>query len=225
MDRLITAIILSLAFVIASACSHSPAKTIYQASATSVLQLKKETNYGTGFVLEYNNQKYILTNKHICQDGEEIVFSENLGQMFFWVVPHYREEMDLYWNQEKVGTEKVLKISEEEDLCLLNYSGSKTPFKLSDSKLEVMDPVMVLGYPKFMKCGEPLVMEFGHYQGDFRQGDEVIHMSSARVLPGNSGSPLLNESGEVVGIVFAYFATNQFSSFIPLDKIREFLKQ
>jgi V8-like Glu-specific endopeptidase len=49
--------------------------------------------------------------------------------------------------------------------------------------------------------------------------------SSIQIYPGNSGSPVMNSSGDVVGIIFAGDNRTNYGSYVPVFKIREFLER
>jgi S1-C subfamily serine protease len=81
-------------------------------------------------------------------------------------------------------------------------------------------PVTAIGYP----LGGELTLSGGTvvdrvYGGDFGVPDEVLRISSL-VLPGNSGGPLLDRKGRIVGIVYAIEIATGFGLAIPIDTMR-----
>lgn len=80
--------------------------------------------------------------------------------------------------------------------------------------------VAVVGYP----LGGPLTITEGTVVdrvdgGRFDVPGDVLRMT-ARVEPGNSGGPVLNASGDVVGIVFAIEIATRFALAIPVDTLK-----
>jgi len=139
--------------------------------------------YGTGFFIASDG--YILTNNHIVENTIKVtVFSVNKDE--------YKAEV--------VGTDS------KTDLALLKVEGKNLPFtKLGDStQLKVGEWVLAIGNPLGMEhtVTAGIVSAKGRQLGgslnvpdyqDFIQTDAAINR-------GNSGGPLVNLEGEVVGI-------------------------
>lgn len=108
---------------------------------------------------------------------------------------------------------RVLSKSLFQDLCILETSGGDA-LQLGDEPL-YKDTVAIYGHP----LAGPLSMSIG---GITSRTDDDFD-STAPVKPGNSGSPVLNDSGLVVGIVFAYHLGRGDSIFISVARVKEFL--
>ncbi len=139
--------------------------------------------YGTGFFI--SSEGYILTNNHIVENAIKVnVFSVDGSE--------YKAKV--------VGTDK------KTDLALLKVDGKDLPYtQLGDSaQLKVGEWVLAIGNPLGMEHtvtagivsakGRQLAgsLNVPEYQ-DFIQTDAAINR-------GNSGGPLVNLGGEVVGI-------------------------
>ena len=82
------------------------------------------------------------------------------------------------------------------------------------------DAVTAVGYPR----GGPLTLSPGAVVdrvdgGELGVPGEVVRLS-ARVRPGNSGGPLLDSEGRIVGIVYAIETATGFGLAIPVDTMR-----
>ncbi len=84
----------------------------------------------------------------------------------------------------------------EYDLVILQVKGEGTPLPLGDSNLvQSGEPIIIIiGYPN-----EKYKVTTGNVQG-IRKTDNLMEMI-AGISKGNSGSPVLNDKGEVVGII------------------------
>jgi serine protease Do len=136
---------------------------------------------GSGVVI--NKQGHILTNAHVIEGANVI-------------------EVLLAKNRQKL-TAKVLGTDLKTDLALLKISGNVglVPLQLGDSDaLRVGDPVIAIGNPfgyshtvtSGIISAKGRVIGNGPYD-NFLQTDASIH-------PGNSGGPLLDINGRVIGI-------------------------
>lgn len=107
-----------------------------------------------------------------------------------------------------IGTERaaVERFSEANDLAVLRISRSKTPSYLSiaDQKSVTLgQQVFTIGYPAPDMLGSEAKFTEGVVSSLSVGGDAGYMQISVPVQPGNSGGPLLNGSGEVIGIVVA----------------------
>jgi S1-C subfamily serine protease len=140
---------------------------------------------GSGIVLD--SEGHVLTNKHVVEGAESIsVKLESEGQAYPATV---------------VGTEP------NSDLALLRVEAPAEklhPLKLGDSsKVEVGDPVVAIGNPfdleRTVTSGIVSALQREIQAPNGVTIDNVIQTDAA-INPGNSGGPLINASGEVIGI-------------------------
>ena len=100
---------------------------------------------------------------------------------------------------------EVVAVDEYKDLALLKIEGKDLPTAAigNSQRAEVMDHVMVLGFPLIESVGTELSMSDGRINS-IREGGRIPWFQiDANVNPGNSGGPLVNDKGEVIGIAVA----------------------
>jgi hypothetical protein len=140
----------------------------------------QEVKSGSGFI--FHPDGYILTNNHVVAGPVgpiTVIFKGNR-------IPA-----------------KLLTGDPKTDLALLKISGSNFPIlPIGESrKMSVMDPVLAIGYPMFSTIGYDVSAYDGNINA-IRQSDHApLLQIDANINPGNSGGPLLNDRGEVIGIV------------------------
>ncbi len=128
--------------------------------------------FGSGFFVDKNK---IATNIHVVDTPGPVLV----------------KLMDKETIYEVVG---VAAFDVEYDLVVLELAGEGTPLPLGDSnKVQIEDPVVAVGYPS----GKYKVTT-GNVHG-IRNSDNLIG-TTAKISDGNSGGPLLNDKGEVIGI-------------------------
>jgi S1-C subfamily serine protease len=168
--------------------------------------------YGTasGWVLYINNKPFIVTNKHVCADGEMFVQPSSSNIMY---------------HAQKVRASTMT------DLCLIvpeQDFPAVGGFQIAKRSAATNDILHVTGHP----FGSPL----GDFDCHFMEyGTAPASLDSLRVglldriiFPGNSGSPVLNDANEVVGVIFAYMRnphkqTEGVGAFIPREELLRFL--
>src|SRR3984957_8319561 len=139
---------------------------------------------GSGFVIRQDG--YILTNYHVIKNANQITVTVPGRQ----AVPA-----------------RVVTVDQEKDLAILQVSlRNVTALPIASSEtVQVLDTVTVLGYPLPTELGTALSASDGKVNAirDGRNGGTQLFQIDANVNPGNSGGPLLNNHGEVVGIIVA----------------------
>jgi S1-C subfamily serine protease len=188
---------------------------------------------GTGFLLATRivvNEKIVVTNRHVCEAGAEYVEqmtdgADTDGADFFIL-----RQKERYWMV------KRLAVSEETDLCLLSVPSevgtSASGLPLGNAEPTMGEQVIVYGHP-FLR---PLTRNEGTALNIFEDPMDLertlkgippmrIGRMDFIIMPGNSGSPLLNQNKEVVGVVFAMEVATKNGLYLPLNDLKRFLKQ
>lgn len=134
---------------------------------------------GTGFALSQDG--YIATNAHVIAGGDSIYVQNSKGDAYKARVVHQDLDHDL----------AIIKIIDS------NFSMPPLPYALSKSEAPLGQDVYTLGYPR-----DEIVYGRGYVssQTGFRD-DSNSYQVSIPVNPGNSGAPLLDRAGNVIGII------------------------
>lgn len=168
---------------------------------------------GTGIIISRDG--YVVTNKHVVGEARNITVVTSDGTT--------------YKNVQMLGTDPLndlafLKIKDVDDL---------TPAKLSDSSsVEVGQKVIAIGnalgqYKNSVTSGiisgqgRPIVAQ----DGESDEQLDNLFQTDAAINPGNSGGPLLNLSGEVIGINTAIAEDAEGIGFaIPINATKGLIK-
>jgi serine protease Do len=164
---------------------------------------------GTGFV--YDKSGLVLTNNHVVEDGTEISVK----------FADQREVPAKIVGRDKPADVAVLRV---EDHAL-------SPLRLGDSdSLEVGDWVVAIGNPFGLShtVSAGILSAKGRTHEDVKGLDEFGYFNflqtDAAINQGNSGGPLINLQGEVVGINSAIRANaNNIGFAIPINMVKELL--
>lgn len=159
------------------------------ASAGRTSQGKATEWSGTGFALKSG---YIVTNFHVIDDAKQI------------------EVHGVNGNASSNYTAVVVATDKNNDLAIIKISDSRfngfgsIPYSIKDSMVDVGEDVWVLGYPLTQVLGNEIKLTNGVVSSrSGYQGDVSTYQISAPVQPGNSGGPLFDSNGNIVGIVNA----------------------
>lgn len=139
--------------------------------------------YGaTAFVVSSNG--YLVTNYHVIDNADSIYVE---GQRERWL---------------RFQVEEVLSDARH-DLTILRIVDSsfigfaELPYTFRNEEADLAEPVYTLAYPRRdMVYGEGSISALSGYKGD-----TITYQISIPVNPGNSGGPLLDEYGNLLGIV------------------------
>lgn len=163
---------------------------------------------GSGFVI--NEQGYALTNEHVIRNAEDIKARFADGRSYKVKV---------------VGKSRML------DLALVKLlSKDKKPFSYTylgrSEVLKVGVPVIAIGNARGLglTVTSGIVSAKGRVIGSGQYDDYI--QTDAAINQGNSGGPLFNRRGEVVGINTAILRGGRGIGFaIPVDLVRQVLPQ
>lgn len=158
-------------------------------SASGGLSSGTEKWSGTGFAL---NNGYIATNYHVVENAKSIK------------VQGVRGSFNTEYNAIVISTDKF------NDLAIIKINDSRfngfgtIPYRVKTSTSEVGEDVFVLGYPLTTTMGDEIKLTTGVISSKTGfQGDVSLYQISAPIQPGNSGGPLFDGNGNLIGIVNA----------------------
>lgn len=144
---------------------------------------------GTGFALKNG---YVVTNFHVVDGAKRIEVNGVNG------------------NSSSNYTADVIATDKNNDLAIIKINDSRfngfgtIPYAIKSQMVDVGEDVWVLGYPLTQYLGNEIKLTNGvvSSRSGF-QGDVATYQITAPVQPGNSGGPLFDSKGNVVGIVNA----------------------
>jgi len=186
---------------------------------------KKEVGGGTGFIVSKDG--LVLTNKHVVLDEEaEYTVFTNDGTKF----PAKVLARDPYQDLAVIMIEQEKKLDENGELIVREFP----VLNLGDSEnLETGQTVIAIGnalaeFKNTVSAGviSGLGRTITASGGSFVETLEDIIQTDAAINKGNSGGPLLNLKGEVVGINTAIAVDAQSIGFaIPINKAKRAIEQ
>ena len=175
----------------------------------------KVSSLGSGFVID-GKEGIVVTNNHVIEGADEIVVNFHDGS--------------------KLKVEKVLGKDTKTDLAVLKVTPKKPLASVafgSSNKIRVGDWVMAIGNP-FGLGGSVTLGIISAKQRDINSGlyDDYLQTDAA-INKGNSGGPLFNMDGEVIGVNTAIisptggsigigFAVPSDTALVVIDQLRRF---
>jgi len=134
---------------------------------------------GTGFAI--SNNGYVVTNYHVIAGADSIYIQNTKGEAYKAASVFEDISSDL----------AILKITDS------TFKGQPLPYSLKPQRALRGEAVFTLGYPR-----DEIVYGEGYISAQTGfNGDSAAYQVSIPVNPGNSGAPLMDSKGDVVGIV------------------------
>lgn len=135
---------------------------------------------GTGFAL--NNKGYFITSYHMVKNADSVFVTNHILDRAPAKLVTSDESMDI----------AIYKIDNIEAIKNIPF-----PFSFKDNASEIGDKIFTLGYPRRdVVYGEGSLSSLSGFSND-----TTMYQISIPVNPGNSGGPILDEQGNVIGLI------------------------
>jgi hypothetical protein len=174
-----------------------------------------QTGSGSGFMIHPDG--YVLTNHHVIADAAQITVVVSGKGKF---------------------PASIVADDDYKDLALLKIEAAGLDaLPIAESKnVNVLDTIFVLGYPLASALGADVSASQGQVNAVREDGRIPLFQIDANVNPGNSGGPVVNDRGEVIGVVVsklnAAFFLRETGSIpervnfaIPIDEARGMVRK
>lgn len=154
-------------------------KRVFQPQANLAQDGQSPKSSGTGFFV--TDDGYLVTNHHVVSGASSCMVKTRQGKF----------------------PARVVKTDEKNDLALLKVIGSFPALPLGDSgETRLGDAVFTIGFPNTDVQGLEPKLTRGDINSLAGIKDDPRHFQiSVPVQPGNSGGPLVDSAGRVVGVV------------------------
>jgi len=157
---------------------------------------------GSGFVLD---DGVIVTNRHVVGQPREVSIST--------------------WDGRTIAAQ-VGGIALDADLAVIRITGADLPVASVRTEPAVIgEPVAVIGYPG----GGPSTITTGRVLGTTDGpvlGEQVAAIVvDAPVAPGNSGGPLIDAQGQVIGVIFALRGPDRNGLAVPVTTLLDLIER
>lgn len=135
---------------------------------------------GSGFIIDAKG--LLVTNAHVVRNAKNVAVQNRTGAIFNARIVFLDTEKDL----------AILKIEDD------NFKPfTSIPYSISKSSTDLAEPIYTLGYPR-----DEIVYGEGYLSAKTGfNGDTLSCQISIPANPGNSGGPVMNQNGEIVGIL------------------------
>ncbi|MBI1344157.1 MAG: trypsin-like serine protease [Terrimonas sp.] len=138
------------------------------------------TSGGTGFLID--GKGYLVTNEHVIKNAKNIAVQNSKGIIYNAIVIHQDAARDI----------AILKIADDSFRVI-----NSIPYNFKKSSTDLAEPIFTMGFPR-----NEIVYGEGYLSSKTGfLGDTLTCQIAIAANPGNSGSPVLNKNGEVIGLL------------------------
>lgn len=153
-----------------------------------------QSNYaGTGFAL--SNDGYLITNYHVVDGAESIQIQTRNGKSYAASVVAYEPKNDI----------ALLRVNDRQ----FRFGKGELPYSFLPSRAPLGATIYTLGFPQDeIVYNEGYIASRNGFMGDSNQ-----YRLEVPAGPGQSGAPVLNNQGEVVGIIRSKDAESESTTY------------
>lgn len=167
---------------------------------SEVMPAAPQSNYSaTGFAL--SNDGYLVTNYHVVEGAESLHILTRNGKSYAASVIAYEPLNDI----------ALLKI-DEKNFCFSKHS--EVPYSFRSGKASLGTSIYTLGFPQDeIVYNEGYIAARNGYQGDSNQ-----YRLEVPAGPGQSGAPVFDADGEVLGVIRSKDAQTESTTYAISSK-------
>lgn len=148
--------------------------------ATPKMDTRNVRFNGTGFMID--GKGYIVTNAHVVKNSKNLFVQSNKGDQFRVKLIKMDLDKDI----------AILKIDDNEFKPVMNL-----PYGIRKANSDIAEPIYTLGFPR-----NEIVYGEGYLSAKTGfNGDTLSCQIAVAANPGNSGGPVFNHNGEIIGIL------------------------
>ncbi|MBT6133543.1 MAG: serine protease [Flavobacteriales bacterium] len=157
--------------------AYADVSELAKACKSSVVTITNPSGHGSGFFI--SSDGLLLTNAHVVEGYDRLLVRLGNGIDF---------------------EPEVISIDSDNDLALLKVPGSGySPLSFAKESVLLGEKIVVIGTPAEESLSQSVTA--GIVSGErLIEGKKMIQ-SDAGISPGNSGGPMLNMKGEIIGVV------------------------
>jgi serine protease Do len=165
---------------------------------------------GTGFLID--SKGYLVTSAHVVVNADSVYVLNHKGDYFKAATVYINQQSDI----------AVLKIDDDR----FQYVKS-LPYSVNKQTADLGEEIFTLGYPR---ANAEIVYNRGYLSaGTGYNGDTLAYQIAIAANPGNSGGPIFNEAGDVIGILSGkqitaegvFFSSRSKNIYTALQEIRK----
>jgi hypothetical protein len=185
--------------------NNKSTKLIFNEILKAIISIKTESGHGSGFII--NDDGYAITNYHVIEKSNKIT-----AFLKGW----------------KPIDAKLVKMDPSKDLAIIKLAGEEYDFLPLgvNSNINLGMDVYAIGAPITIGLSHSISKGILGGIRKLKELNMTLLQTDASINPGNSGGPLLNENGEVIGIVALKIAESGVEGLgfaISIDDAKRFL--
>lgn len=190
------------------AFSGNNRSTLSEAAYKSTVRIKSRDNQtlGTGWIVKKEGRTaWIVTNRHVVANDNLKQLHQKISVEFYDPVPEQQDNGVPFTktnnNQAQAKIEKYTSFDNSDlDLAVLKVNGVPSDieaFSYLPGKILPLTPILIIGHPNNI---EENWFPVAGKATQIKKNKNKIYINAPLAL-GNSGSPVLNEQGQVIGMV------------------------
>ena len=188
------------------ACGNEPpsAADVMETARPSVVEILGESGTGTGFIV--SEAGLVVTNRHVVEGDDRVLIRIATGEVYLGYVTRTHPDLDLAY----------IEIEADRDFIPLSIGNS--------DEIRVGSEVIAIGFPLGSELGRDPTVTTGVISA--KRESPAFLQTDAPLNPGNSGGPLLDEFGRVIGVNTARISEENgrvitgISFAIPINEVK-----